>query len=103
MRKSISMITGWSVKPEKVLRDIFVSTTWNDRTGRSTIRLRTKSISGLTQSKPHTLRQGFDMGKIEIVAYMGSQDLVFCKDHERLITETKMVNIEGTRTKEAGS
>jgi len=45
------------------------------------------------------------MGKIEIVAYMGSQDLVFCKDHERLrlITETKMVNIEGTRTKEAGS
>lgn len=34
---------------------------------------------------------------------MGSQGLVFCKEYERLITETKMVNIEGTKTKEAGS
>lgn len=43
------------------------------------------------------------MGKIEIVAYRGSHDLVFREKQERLITRTKKANIEGKNTREAGS
>lgn len=104
MRKSISMITGWSVKPEKVLRDIFTflqhGTT--SRGARQSDAARNLFWDQRGRN-PECRAKGLTWAKIEIIAYRGSQGLVFRENHERLITRTKMVNIKGTRTKESGS